>query len=144
MILTLLHLSLVSACQRDENTLEWVHYIGTLFGLDPYLFEALITQESSFCLDARSSKGAIGLGQLMPATARDLAVNPNTPLENLYGAAWYLRQQYETFGSWHLALAAYNAGPDAVRDYGTIPPFAETQNFVKEVLARYERLAFAP
>jgi soluble lytic murein transglycosylase-like protein len=134
----------VSACQRDENTVAWVHHVATLFGLDPYLLEALIAQESSFCLDARSSKGAIGLGQLMPATARDLEVNPHAPLENLYGAARYLRQQYETFGSWQLALAAYNAGPDAVREYGAVPPFKETQAFVKEVLARYEQLAFAP
>jgi soluble lytic murein transglycosylase-like protein len=144
MLLTLTLLPLVSACQRDEDTLGWVHYYATRFGLDPYLFEAVIRRESSLCLDASSPKGAIGLGQLMPATAHDLGVNPHAPLENLHGAALYLRQQYEMFQSWELALAAYNAGPEAVRIYGGVPPFAETENFVKEVLTTYEQLAFSP
>jgi soluble lytic murein transglycosylase-like protein len=144
MLLTLTLFPLVSACQRDEYTLGWVHYYATRFGLDPYLFEAVIRHESSLCLDAVSKEGAIGLGQLMPATAIDLGVNPHAPLENLYGAAFYLRQQYETFQSWELALAAYNAGPEAVRVYDGVPPFKETQTFVKEVLTTYESLAFSP
>ena len=102
------------ACRLDANTLPWVHYTAQQFGLDANLFEAVIRQESSLCLDAGSDAGAIGLGQLMPTTATDLGVNPYDPAQNLWGAAYYLRQQYETFGNWELALAAYNAGPNAV------------------------------
>jgi len=69
----------------------------------------------------------------MPATARDLGVNINDPTQNLEGGARYLRQMYLEFGSWRLALAAYNAGPEAVRRHNGIPPFDETQNYVRIV-----------
>jgi len=101
--------------------------------LDPELLGALVWQESRFCTDAVSPKGALGLGQLMPATALELGVDPLDPVQNLMGAARYLRQQYDAFGDWDLALAAYNAGPGAVRRYGGIPPFPETQAYVREV-----------
>ena len=83
----------------------------------------------------------MGLGQLMPATATELGVDPKDPLANLWGAAKYLRQQYDSFQDWQLALAAYNAGPQRVRDYGGSPPFEETQQYVAEVLRRYEQLS---
>lgn len=98
------------------------------------LFRANIAVESAFNPDARSSVGAIGLGQLMPGTADLLGVDPHDPEDNLHGSARYLLAQLEDFGSADLALAAYNAGPEAVRDYGGIPPYAETEGHVAKVL----------
>ena len=104
------------------------------------LYRANIEVESAYMQDAISTAGAIGLGQLMPATARDLGVDPRDPLQNLDGSARYLAMMLETFGDPHLALAAYNAGPDAVRQYGGIPPYRETQNHVVRVMAVVARL----
>jgi soluble lytic murein transglycosylase-like protein len=95
------------------------------------LFLRLVQQESAWNPKARSHKGAIGLAQLMPGTARKLRVNPHDPYENLDGGARYLARQYRAFGSWRLALAAYNAGPQAVRRYGGVPPYRETRNYVR-------------
>lgn len=100
------------------------------------LFRSLIQTESAFNANALSPKGAIGLGQLMPGTARDLGVDPQDMNQNLDGAARYLIAQLTEFGSIPHALAAYNAGPDRVKQYGGIPPFTETQNYV----ARIDRL----
>jgi soluble lytic murein transglycosylase-like protein len=104
------------------------------------LYRANIEVESAYRQNAISSAGAIGLGQLMPATARDLDVDPGDPLQNLDGSARYLAMTLETFGDPRLALAAYNAGPDAVRQYGGIPPYPETQNHVVRVMAVVARL----
>ena len=98
------------------------------------LFRANIAVESAFNPDARSSVGAIGLGQLMPGTADLLGVDPHDPEDNLHGSARYLLAQLADFGAADLALAAYNAGPEAVRDYGGIPPYAETEGHVAKVL----------
>lgn len=98
------------------------------------LFLRLVQQESGWNPRAVSHKGARGLAQLMPATARALGVNPDDPAQNLEGGARYLRMQYETFRSWRLALAAYNAGPGAVEKYNGVPPFRETQGYVKAIL----------
>ena len=106
--------------------------------VEPELLAALVWQESRYCADAVSPAGAIGLGQLMPATAQSLGVDPWEPVENLEGAARYLRTQLDTFGTLELALAAYNAGPGAVERYSGIPPFDETQAYVPAVLAFYE------
>lgn len=95
------------------------------------LFLRLVQQESGWNVKALSHKGAIGLAQLMPGTARYLNVNPNDPRQNLLGGARYLREQFDTFGSWRLALAAYNAGPQAVERYKGIPPYTETKNYVR-------------
>ncbi len=95
------------------------------------LFLRLVQQESGWKANARSHKGALGLAQLMPATAASLGVNAHDPQENLEGGAKYLSQQYNRFRSWRLALAAYNAGPEAVQKYGDVPPYKETQNYVK-------------
>ena len=99
------------------------------------LFLRLVRQESGWNPGAVSPKGAIGLAQLMPATARLLQVDPHDPTENLRGGARYLRMMYDEFGSWRLALAAYNAGPEAVRKYRGVPPFSETRNYVQVILA---------
>ena len=72
----------------------------------------------------------------MPYTARNLGVNPHNPKENLEGGARYLRQQYQRFGNWRLALAAYNAGPEAVQRYNGIPPYNETRQYVRAILGR--------
>ncbi|PZQ49253.1 MAG: lytic transglycosylase [Rhodovulum sulfidophilum] len=100
------------------------------------LFLRLVHQESRFRPTAKSTKGAIGLAQLMPGTAQLLGVNPHNPKENLEGGARYLSQQYRKFGDWRLALAAYNAGPGAVEKYKGVPPYAETQQYVKKILGR--------
>ena len=98
------------------------------------LFRSNIAVESGFNPQALSRVGAIGLGQLMPDTAAALGVDPHDPQDNLRGSARYLLAQLEAFGSAELALAAYNAGPEAVREYGGIPPFAETEAHVAKVL----------
>ena len=97
------------------------------------LFLRLVQQESGWNSKAKSHKGAYGLAQLMPGTARSLGVDREDPAENLDGGARYLRQQYITFGSWRLALAAYNAGPQAVKKHGGVPPYRETRNYVRVI-----------
>lgn len=106
------------------------------YGIPVNLFLALVNQESGWNPRAVSNAGAQGLGQLMPGTAAGLGVtNPFDPEQNLDGAARYLAQQHRTFGNWRLALAAYNAGPGNVQKHGGVPPFQETQNYVRSVLA---------
>lgn len=106
------------------------------FAVPEDLFLRLVTAESNWNATARSHKGAIGLAQLMPGTARLLRVDPNEPRENLEGGARYLRRQYDKFGNWRLALAAYNAGPEAVERHGGVPPYAETQAYVRKILGK--------
>lgn len=103
-------------------------------GVPTDLFFKLIKQESNWRTNARSHKGAIGLAQLMPGTARALGVDPHDPAQNLEGGARYLSMQYRKFRSWRLALAAYNAGPEAVERYNGVPPYRETQNYVRRIL----------
>lgn len=104
------------------------------------LFRANIEIESAYDPRAVSRAGAIGLGQLMPDTAALLSVNPHDWRQNLDGSARYLAMMLAEFGDVRLALAAYNAGPEAVRKHGGIPPFRETQNHVQRVLAVFNRL----
>ncbi len=102
-------------------------------GVPEELFARLVQQESGWNPTAKSHKGALGLAQLMPGTAELLKVDPMDPQENLEGGARYLAEQYRKFGSWRLALAAYNAGPEAVQRHGGVPPYKETQNYVKVI-----------
>ncbi|GHC37240.1 hypothetical protein GCM10007291_43490 [Gemmobacter nanjingensis] len=103
-------------------------------------FQAMIKVESNYIQGAVSHAGALGLAQLMPGTADYLRVDPADPIENLDGGARYLLEQMDEFGSLELALAAYNAGPDAVRKYGGIPPYDETQSHIVKVMAAYDRI----
>ena len=98
------------------------------------LFFNLVTAESNWDPVITSHRGAIGLTQLMPGTAEELGVDPWDTYENLEGGARYLSQQYRTFGTWELALAAYNAGPGAVRKHNGIPPYTETQEYVEKIM----------
>ena len=117
---------------------------GTATGVDPRLLASVAWSESGFSAGARSGAGALGLMQLMPATARGLGVDPLDPAQAALGAARYLKEQLQTQGGrTDLALAAYNAGPGAVRKYGGIPPYAETQAYVRKVLDRYAALGGA-
>ena len=103
-------------------------------GIPEDMFLRLVQQESGWNQGAVSPKGATGLAQLMPATAARLGVDATDPQQNLDGGARYLRMMFDRFGSWRLALAAYNAGPQAVEKYGGIPPYLETQGYVTAIL----------
>ena len=107
------------------------------YGIDPAILKGLIKQESGFNPAAGSPAGAQGLTQLMPGTAAALGVTDvHDPAQSIDGGARYLKQQLDRFGGdYSKALAAYNAGPGAVQRYGGIPPYAETQNYVKSILA---------
>jgi soluble lytic murein transglycosylase-like protein len=110
------------------------------YGIDPAVLHGLIQQESGFDPNAQSSAGASGLTQLMPGTASSMGVaNPLNPTESIEGGARYLSQLMSQFGgNTEDALAAYNAGPGAVQQYGGIPPYAETQSYVSKVLGYAE------
>lgn len=115
------------------------------FGVDPALVRAVIHAESAFRPAAKSKKGALGLMQLMPATAKDMGVNDAlSPRENIFGGVRYLAWLLEkTSGDTTLATAAYNAGPGAVERFKGIPPYEETQTYVKRVSILHDRYRIA-
>lgn len=116
-----------------------IRYYAHESGIPVALINAVIHQESGFNEQAKSHAGAIGLMQLMPKTAKSLGVDPHNPLDNIRGGVAYLRDLSIQFkGNVPLILAGYNAGPDAVRKYGGIPPFSETRAYVQSIMARYE------
>ncbi len=114
--------------------LEVAKAVARKHGVPEDLFLRLVQQESGWNPVAVSTKGATGLAQLMPGTAERLGVDIDDPEENLDGGARYLRMMFDKFGTWELALAAYNAGPGAVEEHNGIPPFAETEGYVKAIL----------
>ncbi|MDF1554190.1 MAG: lytic transglycosylase domain-containing protein [Deferrisomatales bacterium] len=130
--------------QETPPVLPWRQVVGReaeRYGLDPRLVRAVIYVESGEDPVAVSPKGAQGLMQLMPGTAAEVGVDhPLRPRDNIRGGVGYLATLVHDFdGDLELALAAYNAGPGAVRKYGGIPPYRETQNYVKKVLDVYRR-----
>lgn len=109
--------------------------------LPPAIVHAVAKAESGYRTDAISPKGAIGMMQLMPATARDLQANPYDPEQNANAGARYLRDLLLKYnGNVALALAAYNAGPGAVDRYGDVPPYRETRSYVNRVISNYKKL----
>lgn len=115
--------------------------VETEFGLQRGLLDALVFRESRGRMDAVSSKGALGIMQLMPGTAAELGVDPRNREQNIRGGALYLKRQIDRFGSVPLGLAAYNAGPNAVVRYGGIPPYRETRAYVSAIMARWQPTA---
>lgn len=122
---------------------QHIQQAASRYGVSNALLDAVAWQESRYNHRALSSAGAIGVMQLMPATARSLGVSdPKDVAQNVAGGAAYLRQQLERFGNnVPLALAAYNAGPGAVLRHGGIPPYQETQNYVRQIMGRLARTA---
>ena len=116
-----------------------VKNISAKYGVDEKLVNCVIKQESGFNVKAKSKAGAMGLMQLMPATARGLGVkDPYNPIQNIEGGVKYLSNMLKKYhGNVILALAAYNAGSGAVDKYSGVPPYKETQNYVKSILANY-------
>jgi soluble lytic murein transglycosylase-like protein len=123
---------------RLHPTLDaYVTEASTKYGVDPILVRAVAWQESRFRGSAVSPKGAIGVMQLMPGTATWLGVNPHDPRDNIFGGVAYLSTLLDRFGGdVRLALAAYNAGPEAVARHRGVPPYRETQNYVKAISER--------
>lgn len=124
-----------------EQYLGLVEKYAAKYNIDPALVRQVIAVESGYDERSVSDKGAIGLMQLMPETARELGVtNPFDPEENISGGTRYLAQLLkQNGGNLRLALASYNAGPGAVRQFGGVPPFPETRSFVRKVLSGYEK-----
>jgi len=117
----------------QENAKKLIVQTAQKLGVDPHIALSIAKIESNFNASAKSPRGAIGLFQLTPSTAKKLGVNPYIVSENIEGGLKYYQMLYKKYGSIDLALAAYNAGPGNVKKYGGIPPFGATKCFIKNV-----------
>ena len=130
---------------KPKSIDELVEEIADKFNINPSLVKAIVVAESNCNPKAVSKRGAQGLMQLMPATAKELKVyQPFDPRENLVGGVKYIKGLLASYGDLRLALAAYNAGPGAVRKYAGIPPYRETINYVKKVIRFYKKFKDNP
>ena len=127
---------------QSANVDELIETFSEKYNIDSDFIKAIIKQESGFNAKATSKKGAMGLMQLMPKTAESLGVvDAYNPSQNIEGGVKYLKGLLEKFdNNQELALAAYNAGPNAVKKYGGIPPYKETQNYVKAIMGTYNKV----
>ena len=134
-----LSLNTTLATPSQHQILGLISQVSQKHGVDEKLVKAVIKQESGFNPRAKSKAGAMGLMQLMPATAASLGVkDPFNPVQNVEGGVKYLKSMLDKYnGNIILALAAYNAGPGAVDKYDGVPPYNETKNYVKNILANY-------
>jgi soluble lytic murein transglycosylase-like protein len=127
-----------TSAPADSAYYETIRQAAGKYGVDPKLVSAVAEVESGFQQGAVSATGAVGVMQLMPETAESLGVNPYDAAQNISGGAQYLKQMLDTFdGDIRKAVAAYNAGPEAVKEYGGVPPYSETQQYVSSVLDLY-------
>jgi len=128
--------------QKTHPYLPQIQKYALQYQVEENLIRAIMRQESCFKVKAKSPVGAMGLMQLMPGTAKDLGVvNAWNPEQNIRGGVKYISQQLQRFkGDKRLALAAYNAGPGAVLKYRGIPPYRETQHYVRSIMSEYQRL----
>ncbi|MFH0947733.1 MAG: lytic transglycosylase domain-containing protein [Elusimicrobiota bacterium] len=125
---------------KNYNYDPLIYFYADKYNLNPAFVKAVIEAESNFNPKDISNKGAVGLMQLMPQTADGLKVNPKNVEENIEGGTRYLNYMCREFGDTKLALAGYNAGPNAVKKYGTnVPPYRETQNYIENVLRNYQK-----
>ncbi|MCI5039130.1 MULTISPECIES: lytic transglycosylase domain-containing protein [Rhodobacterales] len=137
-------LTAIRATSERHTQNRSLHSVGLSPAEWHILFQALVEAESAYNPTAVSPKGAYGLGQLMPATARSLGIDRSDSGQNLEGAARYLLAQLSEFRDIDLALAAYNAGPHRVREHGGIPPFKETRNYIARIHRIRARLSGQP
>lgn len=133
----------------EGETADWITraimYASATYGVDPLLVTAVMEQESGFTFNAVSSAGAVGLMQLMPSTAAAIGVDPYNPLDNIMGGVLHLRTLLDSFANWGMyavtvAVAAYNAGSDAVIRAAGVPNYSETRNYVVAISNNYNRL----
>ena len=148
---TLLLLLVINSSQAQNNVVsnqlaikEKIVRHSLQYGVDPALSLSVVKQESNFNKSAKSAQGAVGLFQLMPSTAKSLGVNPYYINENIIGGIKYLKSLQDKFGSIDLVLAAYNAGPGAVKRHNGVPPYRETQSYVKKIVTHYNYLKVNP
>jgi len=127
---------------QSTNIDELVETFSNKYGIDGDFIKAIIKQESGFNPNATSKKGAMGLMQLMPKTAESLGVlDAYNPSQNIEGGVKYLKNLLEKYdGNKEMALAAYNAGPTAVKKYGGVPPYKETQNYINAIMGTYNKV----